>query len=229
MKFNVPSCAITYLAAFLCGIAPAAAAAESSGLQCSLTAHSHQGSAVAITSAFKQDAVIKLGNWRGKQADIRIHRHMLYPVFLQSNEPVAHSTTTKGTYLRFKGNKITAENDTIVANFKSNAIQQAMRENTSAQQQVHEFSGFRVLVGRHTQHDDNNNIIEANIYVRVVIDWSPQAQHTGELSLHRAAFIISQIPLNMTDQASREMYFRFPPNHSPFRMLACTLNMGQAT
>ncbi len=248
MRSVVPISVAGYLAAALFSLAPAAAPVENSGglansvnrhtsavgaiaesgeFQCSLTASNQRGGEVATDATLDQLIVVKLADWRGEHASIRIHRRMLYPVLLKKNIPVALSVKTTESYLRFSGSSITAQNDSIVANFKNNAAPRIAQGKPTLQSPAPNYSGFKALVGRLTEDDENGGEFEVDVYVRIIVDWTYPTRRTSEVSLHRAAFVISQVPVSSVNWPAREMYYRFLPNHSPFRMLVCALNTGQ--
>ena len=84
------------------------------------------------------------------------------------------------------------------------------------------FMGFKAYLGRHTEPEENGPDTEVEIYFRIIVDWRYQSQRQDELSLHRAAIVISQVPIEVG--AGRERFYRYQPSHSPFRMLACGLD-----
>lgn len=196
--------------------------AESGKFHCSLTTLNYLGVATVTADTLNERVAVEFSNWRSENSEIRIHRRLLYPIFLQNNGSVARDSKVKDSYLPFKGSKITAQNDSIVANFESNALAKAEQRNSALQSQVPHFTGFKAYLGRHTEPEENGRDTEVEVYFRIIVDWRYQSQRQDELSLHRAAIVISQVPIEVG--AGRERFYRYQPSHSPFRMLACGLD-----
>lgn len=197
------------------------AVSESGRFQCSLAAVHHLGRAMVTAGTLGGRAVVEFGNWQSEHSEIRVHRSVLHKLSLQRNVPVAHDSDANESYLRFSGSKITAQNDSIVESFENNALVTAEQRKSSLQSQIPHFSGFKAYLGRHTELEADGRNIEADVYFRIIVDWSYQSRRQDELSLHRAAFVISQVPIGAG--AGGERFYRFLPSRSPFRMVACVL------
>jgi len=195
------------------------AVAESGMFGCSLTAAGLQGDAMVTDGTLRQGVVVKLGNWRSTFSDVRIHRSVLYPIFLKSAVPVVRDSKAEDSYLRFGTSKITAQDDGIVANFRNNALAAAKQRNSTSQSRAPTFSGYKAYLGRHIDYENDGRAVEVDIYFRLIIDWRYQTRRQNALSLHRAAFVLSQVPTG----SGRERIYRFLPGQRPFRMLACVL------
>ena len=204
----------------------ARSAAEGGKFHCSLAEVNRIGRATVIAGALSERVVIEFGNWQSEYSEILIHRSMLKPIFLQTDVPVPRDAKAKELYLRFNGVKITAQNDSIVSNFENNALVKAGQRNSTAQNRVPNFSGFKASLGRHTEPDEYGREIEVDVYFRIIVDWNYQSRRQDKLSLHRAAIVISQAPIGVG--AGPEKFYRFLLSLSPFRMLACVLADAQA-
>ena len=196
--------------------------AESGKFHCSLTTLNYLGVATVTADTLNERVAVEFSNWRSENSEIRIHRRLLYPIFLQNNGSVARDTEGKESYLPFSGSKITAQNDSIVANFENNALAKVEQRNSALQSQVPHFTGFKAYLGRHTEREENGWDTEVEVYFRIIVDWRYQSQRQDEMSVHRAAIVISQVPIGVA--AGREKFYRFRPSLSPFRMLACVLD-----
>jgi len=197
--------------------------AESGRFDCSLTADGHQGSVTVTDGTLNQGVVVKLGNWRSTFSEVRIHRSVLYPIFLKSASPVVRDSKAENSYLRFGGTKISAQDDAIIANFQNNAAALPEHQIPSSHRRTPTFSGYKAHLGRHIDNDSDGRAVEVDVYLRLIIDWRHQTRRQNALSLHRAALVLSQVPIG----DGREKFYRFQPDQRPFRMLACVLQGAQ--
>ena len=247
MKPIGPTIAASVVAAVLCGAAQATALSAGTGdgsaksmshhehetrsvaergeFQCSLTAVSRVGRALVTASTLSERVVVELSTWRNEDSQIRVHRSVLERIIRPTNLEGARDFKPKEFYARFLGSMITPQNDTVVANFETNALAQTKQQDPAPKNRVRSFSGFKAYLGRRTEQEENGRQIDLEIYFRIIIDWSYQSRRQDELSLHRAALVISQVSIG--DDAGRERFYRFLPSLSPFRMLACVLDDAQ--
>lgn len=198
-------------------------AAERGIFQCTLTAIGRVGSTALVTaSTFNERVVVEFSTWKNEEYEIRIHRSVWERFIWPTNLNGMRNYESKGLYARFSGSTITPQNDTVVASFEANALTKALQQDLAPTNRIPSFTGLKAYLGRRTEQGENGQPIDVEIYFRVIIDWNYQSRHQDELSLHRAAFVISQVPIG--NGAGRERFYRFLPSLSPFRTLACALD-----
>ncbi len=131
------------------------------------------------------------------------------------------SIEQRNPYIRLQSSRITPDNDRIVANFRNNMAIQVKQQDGYYPKAAAKFSGYKALLGRQTKRDENGRQLEVDVYFRIIIDWQYETPRAEELSVHRAAYVIYEVPADSGDRPGREMYYRFPPSQAPFRLLAC--------
>lgn len=188
---------------------------------CSLPALDRIDKVVVKPRALTEQALIYLRIRPDKGSVIRIHHRLLNGILGHNSIRYRSTSQTKSPYFQFKGSIITRQNDTVVANFENNALLQANQLDPSVRKTDMSFFGLKFWLGRHTGHDENNRETDVNAYLRIIIDWEDQASQAKEISVYRAAYVVSQVSVTEIDGSLKEMFYRFLPNRSPFQTLAC--------
>ncbi len=186
------------------------------------------GGVTSMDETPKEIVRIRPGIRRGQSAEIHIHRSVLKGI-LKDHEIAGLSEHGKvQPQLRFSADEINAQNDKIVANFETSSRRKSKIRGSNARNGASSFFGFKTLLGRRANQRKDGQEGNVDVYFRIIIDATHQTRSTREVSLTRAAYILSQVPVSTEAQPVREMYYRFWPTRSPFRMLACILKKGQA-
>lgn len=192
--------------------------AERGRLQCSLTAWAPTSGDVATIETLLGAVVAEIDVPDGdEETGIAIHPEVLQPI----GRHVVRQADAAGFHLRYRGRSITAENDAVVARFRDNGL---ATPPAGAGERRPRFGGFKVYLGRHTERDGGRDV-SVDLYLRIIVDWTYETAQHERLAVHRAAAVVSQVPLNTG--AAHERFYRFAPSARPFRMLACVLDRRQ--
>ena len=184
------------------------------------------GDVVLTAETLKANVIVDFGAWQNRRTKIHIHERMLDRVFRAYN--AEGSSDNAQPYRQFIAEEITSQNDTTVAKFEKNASPQPSGQASMVRDRASSCFGYKARLGRLTEVSDGDLEIAVDVYFRIIIDTTHQARYGNGISLHRAAYVISQVPIRAEGPPLREMYFRFPPNRRPFRMLACFTESGEA-
>ena len=76
--------------------------AESGRFHCSLTTLDHLGVATVTADTLNERVAVEFSNWRSENSEIRIHRRLLDPIFLQNNGSVARDSEGQGLLSSFQ-------------------------------------------------------------------------------------------------------------------------------
>lgn len=195
--------------------------ANKGNFYCGLTRYFGIDRATVEFSTLSQRVIAFLNTWHDDESEIGIHQSVLDGIIAKSDFRITGGPTDRDGYIRLRGRKITPSNDRIVANFQNNSAAQVDQRNRVSAAASAKFSGYKALLGRQTRQNEHGRPVEVDIHFRIIFDWNYETPRARELSVHRAAYVISETPVNAGDRPGREMFYRFPPKRSPFRLLAC--------
>lgn len=180
-------------------------------LRCGLTAWDPATGDVAEPGSLVAGSALEIEIWNDAEARVSIRRGMVDSIGGRPRRNAGDGG--EGHYLRFRGESITTENDAVVARFRDNTPVGPGAGSPN-------FAGFKVHLGRHVESEAGREL-EVDVYFRIILDWSYRSPRYGDMSVHRAAFVVSEVPAGI--EAHRERFYRFLPNRRPFQMMACAL------
>lgn len=200
-------------------IAPPAAIADI--YHCALPVPQNDNSVVIDPGSIGQNAVLSVYLQNEGTAQLYIHPRMLDGILpSDSNNP--HLTSLLASK-RLTGQKITAQNDAVVAKFTDNAMRQAQKTQSGLQFEELNLTGFKIsldIQGNQENHPQNTTEV---IQLRVILDWSyqPRDESGATAPVYRGAFVVTRASMDATVNPVKEHDYRFLPSRRPFRALMC--------
>ena len=183
-------------------ITPAAVIADV--YHCALPIPNGHDSVVTDPSTIRQKTVLSIYKQDNGNAQLYIH-----PVMLDGILPSVGENSQMTSLLMnipLIGQRITAKDDIIVANFAHNARQQAQKAQAPLQLQDNKLTGFKVSLGVRNEQKIHDQKPTSVIQARIILDWSYKPRHpSGSTApVYRGAFVASQASLNATGESAQE-------------------------